>query len=86
MSEVVAGAYGRYAWRGIIAFLAGLAAMIPFMSLSFYTGPVPTAIGGADLSFFVGLIVAGGLYLLAGRNAATVEPARAARPASEAPR
>jgi NCS1 nucleoside transporter family len=67
------GAYGRYAWRGIVAFLAGLAAMIPFMSLSFYTGPVPKAIGGADLSFFVGLIVAGGLYLLVSRNAAGVE-------------
>jgi purine-cytosine permease-like protein len=52
------GAYGRYAWRGIVAFLAGFAAMIPFMSLSVYTGPVPKAIGGADLSFFVGLIVA----------------------------
>ena len=41
------------------AFLVGLATMVPFMSLSFYTGPVPSAIGGADMSFWVGLIVAG---------------------------
>jgi NCS1 family nucleobase:cation symporter-1 len=77
------GAYGRYAWRGIAAFLAGLAAMVPFMSLSFYTGPVPRAIGGADLSFFVGLIVAGGLYLLVSRKSASVEPVSVAIPASE---
>lgn len=71
------GAYGRYAWRGIAAFLAGLAAMVPFMSLSFYTGPVPNAIGGADLSFWIGLIVAGGLYLLVNRKTANVQPAPA---------
>jgi purine-cytosine permease-like protein len=60
------------------AFLVGLATMVPFMSLSFYTGPVPSAIGGADLSFWVGLIVAGGLYLLLSRNAVREDiPARA---------
>lgn len=63
------GAYGRLAWRGMAAYLIGLAAMVPFMSLSFYTGPVTRAIGGADISFWVGLIVAGGLYLLMTRKA-----------------
>jgi NCS1 family nucleobase:cation symporter-1 len=72
------GRYGRIGWRGMTAFLVGLATMVPFMSLSFYTGPVPSAIGGADLSFWVGLIVAGGLYLLLSRNAVREDiPARA---------
>ena len=39
--------------------------MIPFFSLpGLFTGPIANAIGGADISFVVGLIVAGGLYFL----------------------
>jgi hypothetical protein len=39
-----------------------MAAMVPFFSTSFYTGPVANALGGADISFAVGLLVAGLLY------------------------
>ena len=42
--------------------------MIPFLSLSFYHGLVTDAIGGADISFEVGLVVAGGLYLWLSRG------------------
>ena len=38
--------------------------MVPFMSTSFFTGPANEALNGADVSFAVGLLVAGGLYLL----------------------
>jgi nucleobase:cation symporter-1, NCS1 family len=62
------GRYGRWAWRGLTAYLLGFLAMLPFLSLSFYTGPVTRAIGGADISFEVGLIVAGGLYLWMSRD------------------
>lgn len=47
---------------GLTAYLAGLLAMIPFMSLSFYSGPFATALGGADVAFVVGLLVAGAVY------------------------
>ncbi|MFJ9409645.1 purine-cytosine permease family protein [Streptomyces sp. NPDC101393] len=63
-----AGIYGRWAWRGIVAYLAGFAAMIPFFATSFYTGPVTEALGGADLSFVPGLLVGGGLYYVLNRN------------------
>lgn len=58
------GRYGQWAWRGLTAYFAGFAAMIPFMSLTFFEGPVTKALGGADLSFVVGLVVSGVVYLL----------------------
>ena len=36
--------------------------MVPFMSLSFYTGPAAAALGGADIAFAVGLLVTGVIY------------------------
>ncbi|ETK33998.1 purine-cytosine permease family protein [Microbispora sp. ATCC PTA-5024] len=57
------GIYGMWAWRGLVSYLAGLAAMVPFVVLSFFTGPVAAAIGGVDVAFAVGLVVAGGVYL-----------------------
>src|SRR4051794_32302187 len=56
------GIYGRWAWRGIAAYLIGLAAMVPFFSTPKFTGPVAKALDGADLSLFLGLPIAGGLY------------------------
>ena len=62
------GRYGQWAWRGLTAYVVGFLAMVPFLSLSFYHGPVTDAIGGADISFEVGLVVAGGLYLWLSRG------------------
>ena len=62
------GIYGRWGWRGIIAYLVGFAAMVPFFSTGLYTGPVADAANGADFSLFVGLPVAGVLYWLLCRN------------------
>jgi nucleobase:cation symporter-1, NCS1 family len=56
------GIYGRWGWRGITAYLVGLAVMVPFFSTPKFTGPVADAMNGADLSLFLGLPVAGGLY------------------------
>src|SRR4051794_1291670 len=56
------GIYGKWAWRGIAAYLIGLAAMVPFFSTPKFTGPVAKAMNGADLSLFLGLPIAGGLY------------------------
>jgi nucleobase:cation symporter-1, NCS1 family len=62
------GIYHRWAWRGLTAYFTGLAAMIPFVSLTFFQGPVTKALGGADISFAVGLTVAGMLYYLFSRG------------------
>ena len=62
------GMYGRWQWRGLVAYGAGFAAMIPFFSTGLYTGPVARSLGGVDLSMLVGLPVAAGIYLLACRS------------------
>jgi len=74
--------YGDINWAGIIAFVVGLIAgwsvedgLVPALQ-----GPIATKLlGGADLSWLVGIVVAGGVYLLLSREdvAATVpKPAR----------
>jgi NCS1 nucleoside transporter family len=62
------GLYGRWGWRGVTAYFVGLAAMVPFMSTTIWTGPAASAMSGADISFLIGLPVAGGLYYLLTRN------------------
>jgi nucleobase:cation symporter-1, NCS1 family len=62
------GMYGRWNWRGLLAYAAGFAAMAPFFSTGLYTGPAARALGGIDIAMFVGLPVAGGVYLLACRS------------------
>jgi nucleobase:cation symporter-1, NCS1 family len=63
------GIYGRWGWRGILAYLIGFAAMTPFFDVgTLYEGPAATALGGADISFFIGLPVAGVLYYVLTRS------------------
>ena len=61
-------AYGDINWGAIIAFLVGLAAgwsledgLVPALQ-----GPLSGMLGGADLSWLAGIVVAGGLYLAIG--------------------
>jgi nucleobase:cation symporter-1, NCS1 family len=62
------GLYGRWNWRGLMAYGVGFAAMIPFFSTDLYRGPVARALGGADIAMLVGLPVAALTYLLACRS------------------
>jgi NCS1 nucleoside transporter family len=62
------GMYGRWNWRGLLAYGLGFTAMIPFFSTGMYTGPIARALGGADLAMLVGLPVAGVTYYLACRG------------------
>ncbi len=59
----------RGGWPALVAFVAGFAAMVPFMNTSIVVGPVATALKGADLAFYVGFAVAGILYFLLRRLA-----------------
>lgn len=56
------GVYGSWAWRGLVAYFAGLVVMVPFMVLTFYSGPAADALGGVDVAFVVGLGVSAALY------------------------
>jgi cytosine/uracil/thiamine/allantoin permease len=75
--------YGDVNWGGIAAFVVGLIAgwtvedgLVPALQ-----GPVATKLlGGADLSWLVGIVVAGGVYLLVSRSsAAATAPSPAGR-------
>ena len=60
-----AGIYGRWGWRGIVSYLIGFAAMVPFFDVgTLYEGPAAKALGDADISFFIGLPIAAVLYYL----------------------
>jgi nucleobase:cation symporter-1, NCS1 family len=56
------GIYGRFNVRAIVAYVVGVLVEIPFMSTTFYTGPMVRHLGGADISWLLGLAVASGLY------------------------
>ncbi|MCW2822171.1 MAG: purine-cytosine permease-like transporter, partial [Marmoricola sp.] len=62
------GIYGRWGWRGIVAYLVGFAAMVPFFSTGLFSGWVANAAKGADFSLFIGLPVSGILYWVLSRN------------------
>jgi NCS1 family nucleobase:cation symporter-1 len=49
-------------WPALAALVVGFAAMIPFMDSGLYEGPVSKAWDGADVSFYVGFIVAAIIY------------------------
>ena len=57
------GIYGKWARRGLLAYLAGLAWELPFASQPDFKGPWVNALGGADISWLVGWVVAAGVYL-----------------------
>ena len=62
------GIYGRWSWRGLLAYACGFTAMVPFFSTGLYVGPVARALGGADLAMLVGLPVSSIVYLLSCRS------------------
>lgn len=60
--------YGRWAWRGLTAYLLGFLSMVPFFALPFYTGPAARALHGIDISIVFGLIVSGLSYFVLARS------------------
>ena len=57
------GAYGKLAWRGLAAYAIGLGAEWPFVLQPDYTGPLVSRLGGADISWVIGWVVAAAAYL-----------------------
>lgn len=73
------GMYGRWGWRGIVSYLVGFLVMVPFFSTGLFTGFIAKAMGGADLSLFIGLPVAGVLYYVLGKSIDVAAETRVAR-------
>lgn len=74
------GRYGRWNVPAIAIYFAGIAAQLPFLATSFYTGPLVAPLGGADISWIVGLIVPGVLYYFSARHAQRPIPERLISP------
>jgi NCS1 family nucleobase:cation symporter-1 len=60
----VSGKYGAFNWGAILIYIGAIAIEMPFVNSSLYVGPLVKYLGGADISWLVGLIVAGGAYYL----------------------
>ncbi|MEJ7708239.1 MAG: cytosine permease [Nocardioidaceae bacterium] len=56
------GRYGRWNVAALTSYVVGVACQIPFMAQTLYTGPVTERLGGADISWIVGLLVTAGVY------------------------
>jgi NCS1 family nucleobase:cation symporter-1 len=61
------GIYGGWRWAAIIPYVIALAAQVPFLDQTLYTGPMVKVLGGADISWIVGFVVAGVGYLISSR-------------------
>jgi NCS1 family nucleobase:cation symporter-1 len=61
------GVYGGWRLTAIIPYVIALAAQVPFLDQTLYVGPMVSVLGGADISWIVGFVVAGAGYLVASR-------------------
>lgn len=59
------GRYGNVSVPGFVAYLAGFVVQIPFMSNDVYQGPIASLLGGGDVSWVIGALVGGAVYLAA---------------------
>ncbi|WP_406317705.1 purine-cytosine permease family protein [Streptomyces sp. NBC_00118] len=67
------GRYGAWRWDALAVYGIGLLAQLPFLATHFYTGPLVEPLGGADISWIVGLVVPAVLYwAVARRNTAHI--------------
>lgn len=56
------GRYGRWNPAALGVYAVALAAQLPFMVTTLYTGPFAETLAYTDIAWVVGLVVAGGLY------------------------
>jgi NCS1 family nucleobase:cation symporter-1 len=62
------GIYGYFNWTAVGCYVLGILVQIPFMATELYTGVIAKAMGGADVSWIVGLVVISPIYYLASRR------------------
>jgi NCS1 family nucleobase:cation symporter-1 len=68
------GRYGRWNGMAISIYVVGVVVQMPFISTSFYTGPLVDALGGTDISWILGLIVPAVLYYTCARHSSRTIP------------
>jgi NCS1 family nucleobase:cation symporter-1 len=75
------GIYGAFRWSSIGVYLLSIALQIPFMSLSFHSGPVARLLG-ADIAWLPGTLIPTVLYILVERSRSVPVGARVTYPQS----
>ncbi|WP_236591966.1 purine-cytosine permease family protein [Streptomyces sp. NHF165] len=71
------GRYGRFNRVALSVYTLGILVQVPFVSTELYTGPLVARLGGADLSWLIGLAVTAPLYYLWARRSGTEQTATA---------
>lgn len=69
------GRYGRWRAPALVSYVVGVLVQLPFLSTAFYTGPMVGLLGGADISWIVGLAVPAVLFWWLTRRVGSVAPA-----------
>ncbi|MBF6331291.1 cytosine permease [Nocardia transvalensis] len=62
--------YGSWNLPALGCYALGVAAQIPFLAQQLYTGPITELLGGADISWIVGILVTAALYYPVARRTA----------------
>ncbi|MGW0547642.1 purine-cytosine permease family protein [Streptomyces altiplanensis] len=70
------GRYGAWRWDALTVYGVGILVQLPFLVTHFYTGPLVAPLGGADISWVVGLAVPALLYWLLARRDTSHVPDR----------
>jgi NCS1 family nucleobase:cation symporter-1 len=79
------GRYGAWRWDALTVYAVGIVAQLPFLATTFYTGPLVEPLGGADISWVIGLLVPALLYWLLARRDTTHIPAATIMPTDRMP-
>ncbi|MEV6772233.1 cytosine permease [Nocardia sp. NPDC051030] len=64
------GRYGAWNVPALLCYGIGVAVQIPFLATKLYTGPLTDKLGGADISWIVGIMVTAALYYPVARRTA----------------
>ncbi|WP_077489697.1 purine-cytosine permease family protein [Sinomonas mesophila] len=56
------GRYGKWNLVALVSYAVGVVVQIPFLAQAMYTGPITKLLGGADISWIVGIAVTAAVY------------------------
>jgi nucleobase:cation symporter-1, NCS1 family len=76
------GIYGFVNAPAVICYVLGILVQVPFVSNQLYTGPVARALGGADLSWIVGLLISSSAYYWLAKSSPAYRSALLVKPST----
>ncbi len=79
------GRYGAWNITALACYAVGIIAQIPFTAQTLYTGPIAKALGGADISWIVGIALTAAIYYPLARRTANAPAAMIYRQDTEIP-